>query len=210
MPHLILLGDSIFDNARYVPGEPAVIEQVRGLLPRAGGKATLLAVDGHVTEDVARQLLRLPADASHLFVSVGGNDALGESQVLSENVFTVGEAFGRFHDVLLRFREGYRAMLKAVAKTGLPTAVCTIYDRIPDLDPAARTALAAVNEALLHEAFLARLPVIDLRLACREPGDYSQVSSIEPSAAGGAKIARLIVEVAAAHDFSARRSVIYS
>ena len=97
----------------------------------------------------------------------------------------------------------------AVAKAKLPTTVCTIYDRIPGLDPAARTALAAINEAILRETAAAGLPVIDLRLVCSEPGDYSHVSSIEPSAAGGAKIARLIAEIATTHDFSQGRSVIY-
>src|SRR5436853_322199 len=91
MGHVVLLGDSIFDNARYVPDRPAVIEQVRKGLP-SGWKATLLAVDGHVTRDVAGQLAGLPADATHLFVSVGGNDALGESAILLEPACTVGEA----------------------------------------------------------------------------------------------------------------------
>ncbi len=34
MSHVVLLGDSNFDNARYVPGEPAVVEQLRRSLPR--------------------------------------------------------------------------------------------------------------------------------------------------------------------------------
>ena len=43
MGHVVLLGDSIFDNALYVPGGPAVIDQLRRELP-AGWSATLLAV----------------------------------------------------------------------------------------------------------------------------------------------------------------------
>ena len=74
MGHVVLLGDSILDNARYVPDRPAVIEQLREALPR-GWQASLLAVDGHITEDVAKQLNKLPADATHLVVSAGGNDA---------------------------------------------------------------------------------------------------------------------------------------
>ena len=81
MAHVVLLGDSIFDNARYVPGRPAVIEQVRQALP-GGWRASLLAVDGHVTGDVAGQLRGLPADATHLVVSAGGNDALGSGWVM--------------------------------------------------------------------------------------------------------------------------------
>src|SRR5262245_27866943 len=92
MSHIILLGDFIFDNARYVPGRPAVVEQISRLLP-PGWEATLLAVDGHITEDIPRQLRGLPHDATHLFVSAGGgNDALGESAILNEPACTVGEA----------------------------------------------------------------------------------------------------------------------
>jgi hypothetical protein len=60
--HLVLLSDSILDNAAYVPGRcPAVIDQVQGQLP-VGWRATLLAVDGSVIDDVHRQLDPLPHD----------------------------------------------------------------------------------------------------------------------------------------------------
>ena len=51
MNHIVLLGDSIFDNAAYVGGGPDVIEQLKSILPR-DWQATLLAVDGSVTTDV--------------------------------------------------------------------------------------------------------------------------------------------------------------
>src|SRR5688572_19301318 len=115
MGHVILLGDSIFDNARYVPGRPAVIEQLRQELPQ-DWQATLLAVDGHVVADVERQLKRLPTDATHLVVSVGGNDALGESGILSKAVRTVEGALSLFHEVRERFQESYREMVEALAQ----------------------------------------------------------------------------------------------
>ena len=208
MGHVILLGDSIFDNARYVPDRPPVIDQVRQSLPH-GWRASLLAVDGHVTEDVAKQLKDLPTDATHLIVSAGGNDALGESSILSEAACTVGEALSLMHDVRARFRNSYCAMLQALATVGKPTAVCTVYDSIPGLGSAERTALAGFNEVILREAFLAGMPVIDLRLVCDRPSDYSHLSPIEPSVVGGAKIARVIAEVAITHDFGRRRSIIY-
>ena len=40
MPHVVLLGDSIFDNAAYTNGGPDVVTQLRELLP-AGWHATL-------------------------------------------------------------------------------------------------------------------------------------------------------------------------
>src|SRR3954469_22087746 len=67
MPHLVLLGDSIFDNAAYTSGGPDVVSQVRKLLPR-GWRATLLAVDGSTTAGVAEQVQRLPSDETHLIL----------------------------------------------------------------------------------------------------------------------------------------------
>ena len=77
MRHVVLLGDSIFDNGTYVPGEDAVIDQLRAELPN-DWEATLLARDGDVVADVATQLMELPDSATDLVVSVGGNDALGQ------------------------------------------------------------------------------------------------------------------------------------
>jgi hypothetical protein len=208
MGHVVLLGDSIFDNARYVPDRPPVVEQVRRCLP-PGWQASLLAVDGDTTEDLPRQLAGLPSDATHLFVSAGGNDALGESQILNEAACTVGEALALLEEVRDRFRRSYRAMLRALLGVEKPAAVCTVYDAIPGLGPAEKTALAGFNEVILREAFLAGLPVLDLRVVCDQASDYSHISPIEPSFAGGSKIARVIAEVATKHDFGQRRSVIY-
>ena len=209
MGHVILLGDSIFDNARYVPDRPPVVEQLRRCLP-AGWRATLLAADGRTTEDVPGQLAGLPVDATHLIVSAGGNDALGESSILGETACTVGEALGLLHEARTRFRRSYRTMLHALSGAGRPTAVCTVYDAIPGLGPAEQGALAAFNEVILREAFGAGLPVIDLRLVCDRPSDFSHVSAIEPSVAGGSKIARAVAEVATTHDFGLGRSIIYA
>jgi hypothetical protein len=94
MGHVVLLGDSIFDNAAYVRGGPDVIRQLQEAVPQ-GWKATLRAVDGAVTGSVGRQLQGLPPDASHLVVSVGGNDALGHVSVLEDPSRSIAEALNR-------------------------------------------------------------------------------------------------------------------
>jgi lysophospholipase L1-like esterase len=208
MPHLVLLGDSIFDNGVYVPGHPDVVRQVRSAFEPAG-QASLVAVDGNVTRDVERQLARVPADATHLFISVGGNDALRNSGVLREAARSVGEGIQRLTDALASFRQDYRQMLAAVGALDKPTTVCTIYDSIPGLEAAAVTALGTFNEIILRAAFERGLPVIGLRLICKSPEDYSPRSPIEPSHLGGAKIAAAIATVLKEHDFSGRRTVVY-
>ena len=81
MPHVVLIGDSIFNNAAYARGGPDVVSQVRALLPN-GWEATLLAVDGSTTDQVAGQLRQLPRRATHLVLSIGGNDALQHLGIL--------------------------------------------------------------------------------------------------------------------------------
>ena len=72
MPHVVLLGDSIFDNAAYVGGGPGVITQLRAQLS-PDWQATLKAVDGSTTEDISDQPAQLPPTATHLVLSVGGS-----------------------------------------------------------------------------------------------------------------------------------------
>ena len=197
MGHVILLGDSIFDNAAYVGGAPDVVQQLRGKLP-FGWKASLLAVDGAATRGVLSQLARLPADATHLVVSAGGNDALGASGVLSQSVGTVAEAVSLLEIAQSRFEADYRAMAEAVAARGLPTALCTVYDTPPSGADyrLLRTAIGLFNDIITREAFRRALPLIDLRLICAEDEDYA--NPIEPSARGGDKIASAIAAFAAA------------
>jgi lysophospholipase L1-like esterase len=208
MSHVVLLGDSIFDNAKYVPDRPAVIEQVRRGLP-AGWAATLVAVDGHTVEDIALQLPRVPAGATHLVISVGGNDALLASRLLQERASTVGAALTTLADALEKFRTAYLAMIQGVLASGLPTSVCTVYDAIPILGPAERAALAGFNDTISRATVRAGVPLIDLREICTAADDYSPLSPIEPSVVGGAKVADAICRVLTTHDFAKRGCAVY-
>jgi hypothetical protein len=189
--HVVLLGDSIFDNGAYVPGQPDVVRQLRQSLP-SGSEASLVAVDGAVTRQVAGQLDRLPAGATHLVVSSGGNDALGEAHLLRQACSTIGLGIGVLATAKERFAAEYDNMLDKVLAKSLPTALCTIYDaNFPGQEGVViRAALCLFNDAITRAAFSRGLPLIDLRLICSEPSDYA--NPIEPSAAGGEKIARAI------------------
>ena len=209
MSHVVLLGDSIFDNARYVSGRPAVIDQLRQWLPR-GWRATLLALDGAIAADVPRQLSRLPADATHLALSVGGNNALQSSGLVNNGAFnSAAGVLDELADVQQGFRHEYHGIMEAVRAVGKPTLICTIYDAVPGLSPRELAALSVFNDVILIEAFRRGLPVLDLRLICTEPRDYSNLSPIEPSEIGGAKIVQGIRRVITGHDFSRSESIVY-
>ena len=77
------------------------------------------------------QLTVLHGDATHLVVSVGGNDALTEISLLEQAVATVRDALRRLQAVRTRFQQAYRAMIQALVACGKPAGVCTIYDAVP-------------------------------------------------------------------------------
>jgi hypothetical protein len=208
--HLVLLGDSILDNAAYVPGRcPAVIDHVRSRLP-VGWRATLLAVDGSVIADVYRQLDALPHDATHLVLSAGGNDALSEVGTLQETVKTVGQGLRVLAEVCERFECDYRRLLASIRDRGIPAGVCAIYN--PSLhDEMTRrevvTALKLYNDCIIRVAREFKLPVLELRAICTDAADF--VNQIEPSLRGGPKIADAICQKFVGHDFGTRQTVIF-
>lgn len=191
--HVVLLGDSIFDNASYVPQGQAVIDHLRRLLP-PDATATLVARDGDVVADVADQLRDFPQGATHLAISAGGNDALGAVPMMNLPAQTVNDALRHLPAVRLEFKARYRDMLQRVLSLGRPVAVCTVYEDVPWLTEELKTALALFNDTITREALNAGLAVIDLRHLCTDSADYSAQSPIEPSGAGARKIAFAIGE----------------
>src|ERR1017187_3402225 len=109
MKHLVLLGDSIFDNAAHLSGGPDVIEQLKSIPPR-DCQATLLAVDGSVTTDVIRQISNIPVSATHLIVSVGGNDGLSRADILERPASSVGDAVDQLAALRAEFHQDYHRM----------------------------------------------------------------------------------------------------
>jgi lysophospholipase L1-like esterase len=192
-PLLVLIGDSIFDNAAYTRGGPDVVSQVRALLPR-GWEATLLAVDGSTTDQVVGQLGRLPRNATHLVLSVGGNDALQHLGILDAPSTSIAKSVEVLAGIASDFERRYRVAIAACLDTARPLAVCTIYNGYfddPSFQRIASATLTLFNDAIIRVAIEHALPVIDLRLVCVTAEEYA--NPIEPSSVGGEKIARVIV-----------------
>ena len=93
MAHIVLLGDSILDNKAYVGREPDVISHLQKMMP-LDWEASLKAVDGSLVENVSGQLLKSPPQATHFIISVGGNNAIMNADVLELKVNSAAEVFG--------------------------------------------------------------------------------------------------------------------
>jgi hypothetical protein len=187
MMHIVLLGDSVFDNAAYTSGGPAVIDHLRESLG-AGERATLRAIDGDRVEDIAYQARRAPADGTHFFLSVGGNDALDYVEVLNHPVATVGEGLALLGPAVDGFAEAYWDLLRRLTEQTDWLQVCTIYNgdfgpEAPMVNPAVRL----FNDAIQRAALDLGLPVIELRDLLDRPEHYA--NPIEPNVAGGRVLA---------------------
>jgi hypothetical protein len=125
--HVVLLGDSIFDNAAYVPRGCDVSTHLRAVV-RDSASVTMLAVDGAVIDDVHMQLRSVPRDASRLVLSVGGNDALRYAHLLDDATHSGPRLLKEFAAGVSGFDARYRRLLGALASLGLPAFACTIYE----------------------------------------------------------------------------------
>jgi lysophospholipase L1-like esterase len=191
MTHVAMLGDSVFDNASYVGGAPDVRAQLQSIL--TGARVTSTALDGAMMADIPKQLRQMPRSATHIVVSIGGNDAIRASGVIDERATSVAAALDRLAAIRDQFERNYRTVIDLLLEQSLPVAFCSIYEpRFPDMARrrAAATALAVLNDAITRQVFTKRASLIDLRLVCDHDADFA--NPIEPSATGGEKIARAI------------------
>lgn len=82
---VIIMGDSILNNANYVPAGKSVYDSLKTKL----SKVINLAKDGATINDLYGQLDKIPVelnnDNTYIFISVGGNDILNNRTELTSN-----------------------------------------------------------------------------------------------------------------------------
>jgi hypothetical protein len=196
--HLILIGDSVFDNGVYVqPGQADVSAHLRTKLEPKGWSVDVRAVDGDIVSDVAGQLGSKPIPKPcTLVLSVGGNDALGHLEVLQEPIIdgTMATALMRFREIREDLRIQYANALDLILSHQQPLIACTLYNpKYPeaDLQMLAETALSFFNDVITEEALRRNIPIIDLRDVCSKPDAFA--NPIEPSEIGGDLITDAII-----------------
>ena len=168
MEHIVLLGDSIFDNKSYVGEAPDALSHLREIMPK-DWIATLCAVDGSIAESIPSQRDCVPQEAAAV-LSVGGNDALRNQDLLYEDL-QGNRVLGILADVAEEFEVNYRNAVQVLRVLGKPLCVCTIYNgNLPaEVSRAAKAAVAVFNDRIYSVANELRLPVIELRRVCMKP-----------------------------------------
>lgn len=188
--HAVLMGDSVFDNGAYTDGAPDVAGHLRTALGDTW-TVTALAIDGATTTDVYPQRDQIPADATRLCLSLGGNDALANADLLATQVDSTAQALDLFATRLSAFEASYHRVLQALSHPARPLLVCTIYEGdLADQGPRAATALRMFNDVIIRAAATFKADVLDLRCICNDPSHF--VNGIEPSGPAGGNIAHAL------------------
>lgn len=191
---LVLLGDSILDNAPYTAPEPDSTEHLQGLLPQ--WSVQRLARDGARMADVRGQLEKLETRASIAILSIGGNDAIEHVGLLDRSRTSSADIFERLFQIADEFEKRYETLARSVASKSDRTVLCTIYEvqlEPPIYAKLAKVPLAVLNDRIIRTASRLGLDVLELRTVCPDPEDF--VMQIEPSARGAEKIARAIAHL---------------
>lgn len=194
--HIVLAGDSIFDNGGYVPGEPCVTDQVQAVFP-ACWVASRVAVDGDCLRHIRSRIVTMSKQATYLVISIGGNDILGYADLLK--LMLDGMSMEEIlEEPLQEFGKQYAEMLDWVSPFQIPFCVCTVYTSVPFEDELSRNfapvAIDHFNKVICAAASARNIPVIRLDEICTDHADYSAMSPIEPSSIGGQKIANAIYQ----------------
>ncbi len=198
--HLILVGDSVFDNGAYIlPDQADVKTQLKSKVDPMEWWVDLRARDGDYASDISRQISIRPIPRHSTFVlSVGGNDALGHIGILQEHILdgSMASALLRFREIRENFRKQYVGALNSILVHDKPLIVCTIYNpKFPEADKQAQSeaALSFFNDVITEEAIRRSLPIIDLRHVCSDPNALA--NPIEPSELGGDLITDAIISL---------------
>lgn len=196
MTEYVLLGDSVFDNERYVEAgqsTPEILSQLSGFPVKN------YAVDGAIIEDVYRQIDMWLDDEGYTptqeaVLSVGGNDLV---HILSEfqGQDNLDSSILVMDRVLYEFEKEYRELLSYVLERVPQTIlfrVQTVYEADPTTDVGlyGRVLIPAFNLKIMKLAEEFGYDVLRSDLALVDEEDFTKI--IEPSAQGSYKLARLI------------------
>jgi lysophospholipase L1-like esterase len=178
---VILMGDSVLNNANYVPAGKSVYDSLKTKL----SKVINLAKDGATISDLYGQLDKIPVDLNntntYIFISAGGNDILNKRTELSSTE-------------IRRLFDSYMEFLKAL-RTKLGSVKINILNLYLPANPRYQTYKTSIeqwNQLIQSSSNKVgeMYNVVDLHALLTIPDDF--VYDIEPSESASDKIAYLI------------------
>ena len=222
---ILLLGDSIIDNKSYVlSSELDVTAHLKELC--SNDLSTTVenhAVDGDTMYDLVSGQLdsKILSDASHIVVSIGGNDLLHNISFLQttselSKVMGKGAMIGKwgvkelnpsrnkvfeetYFEIIEPFKKQYETIVANLSNHRANLLLCTVYegdlvdsDEFSDVNNSSKTMVSIFNDIVYRTANKYGADVLELRDIFVISEDYA--NPIEPSHIGGGKLAKAIYD----------------
>jgi lysophospholipase L1-like esterase len=219
--NIVLLGDSIIDNRSYVlEGELDVTAHLKKLyLDQPDVSITNNAVDGDTMYDLEYNHLDTSdvKEASHIIVSIGGNDLLHNISFL-QRTSELSEVMGKdarigkwgarelnptrnkvfeetYFEIIKPFTKQYETIVANLSNHRAKLLLCTVYegdlvdsDEFSDVNNSSKTMVSLFNDIVYRTANKYSADVLELREIFVRSEDYA--NPIEPSHIGGGKLAK--------------------
>ena len=221
--NILLLGDSIIDNRSYVlKDELDVTAHLKKLyLDQPDVSITNNAVDGDTMYDLEYNHLDTSGieEASHIIVSIGGNDLLHNISFL-QRTSELSKIMGKdarigkwgvkelnpsrnrvfeetYFEIIKPFTKQYETIVANLSNHRAKLLLCTVYegdlvdsDEFSDVNNSSKTMVSLFNDIVYRTANKYSADVLELREIFVRPEDYA--NPIEPSHIGGGKLAKAI------------------
>ena len=204
--NILLLGDSIIDNGSYVhEGELDVTAHLKKLYSdQPDVFITNNAVDGDTMYNIEYNHLDTPEveEASHIIVSIGGNDLLHNIsflQTTSELSKFMGKdarigKWGRrelnpttnkvfeetYFEIIKPFKKQYETIVANLSSHRANLLLCTVYegdlvdsDEFSDVNNSSKTMVSLFNDIVYRTANKYSADVLELREIFVRPEDYA-------------------------------------
>ena len=218
---ILLLGDSIIDNKSYVlDGELDVTAHLKKLYSDQPDVFIINnAVDGDTMYNIEYNHLDTPEveEASHIIVSIGGNDLLHNisflqttselSKVMGKDA-RIGKWGARelnptrnkvfeetYFEIIQPFTKQYETIVANLSNHRAKLLLCTVYegdlvdsDEFSDVNNSSKTMVSLFNDIVYRTANKYSTDVLELREIFVRSEDYA--NPIEPSHIGGGKLAK--------------------
>lgn len=178
---VILMGDSVLNNANYVSSGNSVYDYLKKKL----NKVINLAKDGATISDLYTQLDKIPVDLNntdtYIFISAGGNDILNKRTELTTNEIR------RLFDTYMDFLKALRVKLGSTKIN-----IINLYLPTNPRFQSYKTSIDQWNQLInqYSNKIGEMYNVVDLHSLLTTPEDF--VYDIEPSESASNKIANLI------------------
>lgn len=202
--HVVLLGDSTLDNARYLDiaqGELSIEKQLLKRCSDHGWGFTLLAQDGSLLQDVmTRQIPYIPEKATHIVMSASGNDLLSLLNMMVAQNFSAASMYNAIVHGLQQVADRYNSVIKSLKSVGCHIACCTVYQ--PKFNNLFFKSLAAFslglyNSRLKQIATTWNCSIIDFANLFDHRKDFA--NALELGTTGGAKLVENISQFVREH-----------